>query len=218
LTIVRRQSSCHGTTVLRSFPVVSHRFPHALDTILSISDRDYILRYVPCIIIRRCPKLSTTPSTSMTSPNRRRKEVHVFGSSHHHEGTYRLPPSCPGGCPPRPDQDQASQAVPELDFRDSSGPLFSMYLKLAEEEDIKIVERWRTDARGILVFVSPHMSILCYTDRTHQPPIIDGFVLCRCCSISRGINAGPQARPTGYIRVLSRENLSGPRQLQRIPR
>ena len=37
-----------------------------------------------------------------------------------------------------------------------------MYLKLAEEEDIKIVERWRTDARGILVFVSPHMNILCY--------------------------------------------------------
>jgi hypothetical protein len=31
-----------------------------------------------------------------------------------------------------------------------------MYLELAEEEDIKIAERWRADARSILVFVSPH--------------------------------------------------------------
>ena len=29
-----------------------------------------------------------------------------------------------------------------------------MYLELAEEEDIKIAERWRADARSILVFVS----------------------------------------------------------------
>ena len=69
--------------------------------------------------------------------------------------------SCPGGYPPRPDQAQTSQKVPESDLHDSSVPLFSMYLELAEEEDIKIAERWRADARSILVFVSPH-SFLCY--------------------------------------------------------
>jgi len=29
-----------------------------------------------------------------------------------------------------------------------------MYLKMAEEEDNKMVERWERDANGILVFVS----------------------------------------------------------------
>jgi hypothetical protein len=38
---------------------------------------------------------------------------------------------------------------------DSSGPLFSMYSKAAEDEDKKLVERWHKDADGILIFVSP---------------------------------------------------------------
>lgn len=42
----------------------------------------------------------------------------------------------------------------ESGIDDSSGPLFSMYSKMAEEEDNKMVERWQRDADGILVFVS----------------------------------------------------------------
>ena len=39
-------------------------------------------------------------------------------------------------------------------FGDSSGPLFSVYYKAAEDEDNKMVERWQKDADGILIFVS----------------------------------------------------------------
>ncbi|KAF8494133.1 hypothetical protein F5888DRAFT_1805718 [Russula emetica] len=38
------------------------------------------------------------------------------------------------------------------DFGDSSGPLFSIYPKAAEDEDNKMVERWQKDADGILIF------------------------------------------------------------------
>ena len=35
-----------------------------------------------------------------------------------------------------------------------------MYTKLSEEEDKKMVERWQKEAEGILIFVSPNVSIL----------------------------------------------------------
>ena len=46
-------------------------------------------------------------------------------------------------------------------FGDSSGRLFSIYTKAAEEEDKKIVERWQKDADGILIFVSPRVANPC---------------------------------------------------------
>src|SRR5882757_7770107 len=39
------------------------------------------------------------------------------------------------------------------DFIDGSGPIFSMYLEMATEEDKKKVEDWKADADGILIFV-----------------------------------------------------------------
>ena len=45
-------------------------------------------------------------------------------------------------------------------FGDSSGLLFSIYAKAAEEEDTKMVERWQKDADGILIFVSPLVNII----------------------------------------------------------
>jgi hypothetical protein len=44
-------------------------------------------------------------------------------------------------------------------FGDSSGPLFSIYSKTAKEEDNKNAERWKNDADGILIFVSPRVAI-----------------------------------------------------------
>ncbi|KAH9971387.1 hypothetical protein BGW80DRAFT_1322167 [Lactifluus volemus] len=35
---------------------------------------------------------------------------------------------------------------------DGSGPLFTMYVKMAEEEDNKMTERWQKDADGVLIF------------------------------------------------------------------
>ncbi|KAI0249972.1 hypothetical protein BJV78DRAFT_1394243, partial [Lactifluus subvellereus] len=35
---------------------------------------------------------------------------------------------------------------------DGSGPLFSMYLEMAEKKDKEIAERWKADAKGIILF------------------------------------------------------------------
>jgi len=58
------------------------------------------------------------------------------------------------GHPLQPGQQHPPQ--PESVYADSSGPLFSMYLKLAGEEDVKMTENWKGDADGILIFVSRH--------------------------------------------------------------
>ena len=39
------------------------------------------------------------------------------------------------------------------DFVDGSGPIFSMYLDMATEEDKKMVESWKADADGTIIFV-----------------------------------------------------------------
>lgn len=54
-------------------------------------------------------------------------------------------------------QDQPLQA--ESNFSDSSGPVFSLYSKIAVEEDDKMAERWTANADGILIFVSLRTSI-----------------------------------------------------------
>jgi hypothetical protein len=43
-------------------------------------------------------------------------------------------------------------------FGDSSGQLFSMYSKAAEDEDDKLILSSQKDADGILIFVSPFVS------------------------------------------------------------
>jgi hypothetical protein len=48
---------------------------------------------------------------------------------------------------------RAQNQEQELEFADSSGPLFFMYRKMVEEEDNKMAERWQKDADGILIFV-----------------------------------------------------------------
>jgi hypothetical protein len=58
-------------------------------------------------------------------------------------------------------QDQQFQA--DSNFSDSSGPVFSLYSKIAVEEDNKTAERWKTSADGILIFVSLGASIHLYT-------------------------------------------------------
>jgi hypothetical protein len=55
-----------------------------------------------------------------------------------------------------PPRAQTLEQREESNFSDGSGPLFSMYLDRAEEEDKKMAESWKGDADGILVFVSPH--------------------------------------------------------------
>ena len=50
--------------------------------------------------------------------------------------------------------------VKELHDTSKSGPLFSLYSKMVEEDDIKRAERQQKDAEGIVLFVSPHSYLL----------------------------------------------------------
>ena len=60
--------------------------------------------------------------------------------------------------PPQMAQNQAS--APRVShFIDGSGPIFSMYLGMAEEEDKKMAESWKADADGILIFVRVYLLI-----------------------------------------------------------
>jgi hypothetical protein len=53
--------------------------------------------------------------------------------------------------PPHSAQNQSLHGV--SNFVDGSGPIFSMYLEMATEDDKKTVENWKADADGILIFV-----------------------------------------------------------------
>ena len=67
--------------------------------------------------------------------------------------------------PPQSTQNQASLGV--SNFVDGSGPIFSMYLEMATEEDKKMVEDWKADADGILIFVRLYFLTWCFAP-THS--------------------------------------------------
>jgi hypothetical protein len=93
----------------------------------------------------------------------------------------------------------------ESNFGDSSGPLFSIYSKAAEDEDNKMVGRWQEDATGVLIFVSPRVGIhaaLCINWNT-----IDRSVLCCRGCTPRCDSPGPEANKSGYLCILSWEHL-----------
>ena len=93
------------------------------------------------------------------------------------------------------DHPQSAQSQPlqgESNFGDSSGKLFSMYSNVSKDEDNKMVERWQKDADGILIFVSPCVSIrnlLCINRNT-----IDRFILCRRRRTPSRNRPGPEAK------------------------
>jgi hypothetical protein len=66
-------------------------------------------------------------------------------------------------------RDYSAQGPGQANFSDSSGPLFNMYIKMTEEEDNKLADRWQKDADGILIFVSPYIGLQA---RIHQPTIL----------------------------------------------
>jgi len=50
---------------------------------------------------------------------------------------------------------QTSSAQEEPTYGDSSGPLFKIYSKSADERDIRVFERWQKEADGLIFFVRP---------------------------------------------------------------
>jgi hypothetical protein len=101
----------------------------------------------------------------------------------------------------------------DFNFGDSSGPLFSVYSKAAEDEDDKTVERWQKDADGILIFVSLCAGIYVVLSITRN--IIDRSILCCSCCTPRSDRPGPEAKQSGYLCILSREHLRGSRRPKR---
>ncbi len=86
--------------------------------------------------------------------------------------------------PPQPAPNQAPQGT--SDFVDGSGPIFSMYLEMATEEDKKKVEDWKADAEGILIFVRPIFSFVSCADSL----AIDRFILCCCRFVDLSVHSG----------------------------
>ena len=103
----------------------------------------------------------------------------------------------------------------ESNFGDSSGPLFSIYTKAADDEDNKMVERWQKDADGILIFVSPRIGIR--LSLLINWNIIDRFILCRSRCTPRRDSPGPQAEQSGYLRILPWQHLPGSCRPERNP-
>jgi Family of unknown function (DUF6535) len=79
-------------------------------------------------------------------------KLHSLMSAVDHDGPDDHPRPAPVNLPPQPPQGEST-------FADSSGPLFSMYSKIAEEEDNKMTERWQKDADALLIFVGLHIQV-----------------------------------------------------------
>ena len=104
-------------------------------------------------------------------------------------------------------------STPSLQFRDSSGPLFTMYSKISEEEDNKMIKRWQTGVDGVLIFVSPRVHIRIHAQIKWSS--VGRFILCRrgSATFRDGSGLEPEfstsASASGQLGILSQEYLSG---------
>ena len=87
-----------------------------------------------------------------------------------------------------------------------------MYLDRAEEEDNKMVESWKGDAEGILVFVSTILSCALLVDSR----VVDRSFLRRCCVTTFGLHSNPPVELSGHFSVLPREHLSATLEGKRV--
>ena len=93
------------------------------------------------------------------------------------------------------------------DHVDGSGPIFSLYLEMASEEDKKMAENWKDDADGILIFVRRYHLFQNFIHANSLP--IDWSILCCCCIVNLSINSRPPAESTRYIQFLPLQHVSG---------
>ena len=87
---------------------------------------------------------------------------------------------------------------PQTAFCDTSGPLFSLYSKMVEEDDNNMAERQQKDAEGIVLFVSPRSCSHTPKGTPTEKRTIDRLVLSRSRRIDYSVDPRPQARLTGY--------------------
>ena len=70
-----------------------------------------------------------------------------------------------------------------------------MYFQMATEEDKKMVESWKADADGILIFVRLSSDLVLHADSM----VIDWSIL-RCCrNVDLGVNTGYSTESSGHL-------------------
>ena len=70
-----------------------------------------------------------------------------------------------------------------------------MYFQMATEEDKKMVESWKADADGILIFVRLSSDLVLHANSM----VIDWSIL-RCCrNVDLGVNTGYPTESSGHL-------------------
>jgi hypothetical protein len=100
-----------------------------------------------------------------------------------------------------------------FDYGDSSWSLYSMYCKIAQEDDNRITKRCQKDVEGMLVFVSLRIDVHVTANKLENA---DWFIRCHHRRIAYGLYPGPQTKPARYVRFLLGEHLSTFRQLKSL--
>ena len=70
-----------------------------------------------------------------------------------------------------------------------------MYLEMATEEDKKMVEDWKADADGILIFVCLCSNLMIHADSM----VIDWTILRCCCNAHLSVRSRNPTESTGYL-------------------
>ena len=70
-----------------------------------------------------------------------------------------------------------------------------MYLEMATEEDKKMVESWKADADGILIFVCLSSNLVLHADSM----VIDWSLLCCCRNVDLGVYTGYSTESSGHL-------------------
>ena len=71
-----------------------------------------------------------------------------------------------------------------------------MYFQMATEEDKKMVESWKADADGILIFVRLYPPIMCFMP---DSMVIDWSILRRCRNVDLGVYTGYSRESSGHL-------------------
>ena len=105
---------------------------------------------------------------------------------------------------PRSAPNEESQG--ESSFVDSSGPIFSMYMEMADDEDKKLAESWQADADGILIFVRLYSALVSHPFISRRPvyslPSSHRLYRCRFRAFNRIHRTHPTFTLQIYIRRL----------------
>ena len=106
--------------------------------------------------------------------------------------------------PPPPNQ----SVHEETKFYDSSGPLFTLYSRITEEEDNTMVQRWQKDAEGVIIFVRQRFPANAPPLRTHWMVDSTAFSLLSSPSLSSypSKTSGPSRKT--FLRSISGTSLN----------